>query len=63
MHGIPIFPVFAKTLITEAVLTSTHILSFEKKKKKKKTENFNFYNLRKICILHGRVFVMHVIME
>ena len=36
-----------------------YVLSKNKKKiNKQSTENFNFYDLRKICILHGRVFVM-----
>ena len=50
-----------KNCLAEAVLTCTHNLYFEKNKKNIKQflmKIFNFYNIRKICILHGYVFVM-----
>ena len=40
---------------------STHNLCFEQKYKKNSDENFKFLQhkkIRKICILHGHVFVM-----
>ena len=48
-----------KKRLGEAVLTCTHNLCFEQKKYHRfSAENFQFLTLKKLCLLHGQVFVM-----
>ena len=72
-RGIPIFSYFCskakivgtcKNPLDEAVLTCTHNLCFEKKIRKNinkhSAEIFQFLQLKNLCILHGRVFIMPI---
>ena len=54
--------------IAEAVLTCTHNLCFEQILNKKNNKYFllkifKFCNLKDLCILHGRVFIMYIRQE